>query len=84
MRAGHTHHVAKGREDYIWLSRDRQAIVNASHRQHAYRTTRPMNQIDVFGQHIFQPKAINCVRVAAANFHQSIVPLRVSQPADFF
>jgi hypothetical protein len=67
MRARHAHHVAKSSEDYIWLSRDREAVVDASDGQHAHRTARPVNQIDIFGQHILQSKAINGMRVAAVD-----------------
>ncbi len=57
-------------------------VVDASHGQHAHRAARTMHQLDVGRQQILQPEAIDGVGVAAAHFHETVLPLRISQPAD--
>ena len=50
------------------------AVVDAAHRQHAHRASRPMYQFDVRRQQIFQSETIDGMRVAAAHLHEAIMP----------
>src|ERR1700685_68355 len=72
-RSRHAHHVAESGEDYIWILRDRQPVIDSPHRQHANRTARPMNQLNIFRKNIFQSEAIDGVSMAAAHFHHAVV-----------
>ena len=63
---------------------NRQGVIDAPHGKHAHRAARPVNQFDICRQNIFQAEAINRVCVAAADFHQPVVALRVGQAANFF
>ena len=80
---GNAHHVAEGGEDYIRMLRDGQAIVDASHGQHADRTAGPVDQFDIFRKNVFEAEAIDGVRVAAADFHEAVMPVATGQTADF-
>ena len=84
VRARNAHHVAKGGEDDVGLLGDREPVVDSAHRQHAHRAARAVDQVDIGGQQILQPEAIDGVGVSAANFHDAVVPVGIGQPADFF
>ena len=64
------------------LLRDGQAVVDASHGKHADRTAGTMDQFDIFRKNILQTEAIDGVRVAAADFHEAVVPIGAGQTAD--
>ena len=82
LRAGHAHHVAERGEDHVRILRHRQPVVDAAHGQHAYRAARAVHQLDVRRQQILQAEAIDGVRVAAAHFHEPVVPVRIGEAAD--
>ena len=51
-------------------------VVDAAHGQHADRTAGAVDQLDVGRQQILQAEAIDGVSVAAAHFHEAVVPPR--------
>ena len=79
----HAHHVAKCGENYVRILRHRKSVIDAAHRQNANRAARPVNQLNIFGKNVFQAEAIDRMGVAAANFHQAVMPRRIGQAADF-
>ena len=83
VRAGHAHHVAERGEDHVRFLGDGEAVVDAAHRQHAYRAAGTVDQLDVVGQQIFEAEAIDGVRVAAADFHEAVMARRIGEAADF-
>ncbi len=53
LRAGHPHHVAEAGEDHaLRCARDRDAVVDPAHRDHADRAARAVDQLDVLGQEV--------------------------------
>jgi hypothetical protein len=82
VRAGHPHHVAERREHHPRLAAEREAIVDAPHRQHADRTAGSVDQLDIGGENVLQAEAIDGVRVATAHLHDPIMAAGVRQPAD--
>src|SRR5262245_32095978 len=50
--ARHAHHVAECREDGVMIVDERQALVDAAHRQDAHRAARTVDQLDVRRQQI--------------------------------
>jgi hypothetical protein len=83
FRAGDTHHVAEAGEDDLRAFRDRDAVVDAPHRQDAHRASWAVNELDLFGQHVFDAVAIDCMCMAAAHLHDFIVALAVCEMGDF-
>ncbi len=70
LRTRDPHRIPEGRQDDLRIARERHAIIDASHRQHAHRTTGSVHEFDrVLRQQAFQAITKNRVRVAAANFH---------------
>ena len=61
-----------------------QAIIDSAHGQHANGAAGAMNQLNVLGQDVFQAEAIDRMRVAAADFHDAIVPGRIDQTTNLF
>ena len=59
-----------------------QPVVDPAHRQHADRTARAVDQLDVRRQHVLEPEAVDRVRVAAAHLHDAVVARRIGEPAD--
>ena len=53
---------------------DGQAIVDAAHGKHAHRAAGTVDQFDVGRQQILQAEAVDGVGVAAADFHDAVVP----------
>ena len=84
VRARNAHHVAKGGEDDVGLLGDREPVVDSSHRQHANRTARAVDQVDIGRQQILKPKPVDGVCMSAANFHDAVMPVGIGEPADFF
>ena len=62
---------------------DRKSIVDASHRQHAHGATGTMYQFDVVREQILKAETVDGMRVAAADFHQTIVAARIGDATDF-
>jgi hypothetical protein len=66
----HTHRVAEGGENNLWIARDREAVVDPPHRQDTDRAARPVHELDgLFRQQRFQAIAKDRMRVTTANFH---------------
>ena len=55
------------------LARDRDAVVDPAHRDHADRTARPVDELDVRGQQVVDAVLVDRVRVAAADLHELVV-----------
>ena len=82
-RSGDAHHIAEGGEDYVRVLRDRQAIVNSPHGEHANRATGAVDEFNVLGKYVLQTEAIDSMRVTATHFHQPVVAVGACQSADF-
>jgi hypothetical protein len=82
VRARDPQHVPEAREDHVLLMGKRDAIVHATHRDHAYGTPRTVHQLDVLGQEIIDPELVDRVRVASADLHQLVVAARLHQRQD--
>ena len=65
-------------------SGDREPVIDSAHGQYADGTTWTVNQLDIRRKNVFQAKAINGVRMAAAHFHEAVMPAGVSEAANFF
>ena len=74
VAAGHPHHVAECREDRAVPLHERQPFIDSSHRQHADRAARTVDQLDIGGQQVGEGKAVDRVGVAAADLHDPVVP----------
>ena len=74
LGAGDAHHVAEAREDDARLAGDRDAVVNAPHRDDAHRAARPVHQLHVGRQQVVDPVLVDGVRVPAAHLHHLVVP----------
>ena len=68
-RARHAHRVAEGGEDDLRMLGDRDAIVDASHRQHADRAAGAVHQLDLSWQHALDAVAEDRMGMAAADLH---------------
>ena len=66
---GNAHHIAERRENNIGLESKRNTIVGAPERNHADRTARTVNHLDIRRQKVFDAVFENRVCVPAANFH---------------
>ena len=53
--AGHTHHIAKGRENDVRLTGDEQRLVNEFQRGYTYRATRTMDQLNLRRNQLLDP-----------------------------
>src|SRR6185437_10972486 len=81
--SGHAHHVAESREDYALVLRNGKPVVDPSHGKHAYRAAGAVNQLYIRRQQVFKAEAVDGVSVAAAHFHEPIMPARIVEPAYF-
>jgi hypothetical protein len=68
-RAGHAQHVAEAGEDHAGLVGERDAVVDAAHRDHAHRAAGPVHELDVGRQEVVDAVLVDRVRVAAADLH---------------
>src|ERR1700761_718348 len=84
MRSRNAHHVAEGCKARIVFPGDVEPIVDPTHRQHANRTPRTVDKLDVVRKDIFQTKAIDSVSVTAAHLHDAVVMSRFRKAANFF
>src|SRR5215813_10147068 len=84
MSPGHAHHVTECSEDDAIVCGKRQTVINSPHRQNANRATGTVNQFDVLGKDVFEAEAVNSVGVAAADFHEAVVPGGSSQATNLF
>ena len=53
---------------------NREAVVDAPRRQHADRAAGAVNELDVFGQDVAQAVTVDRMGVAAADFHDAVMP----------
>src|SRR5262249_46467917 len=67
-------HVAEAGEHHAGLVSDRDAVVDAAHRDHAHGAARPVHELDVGGQEIVDPVLVDGVRVPTAHLHDLVVP----------
>ena len=70
VAAGHAHHVAERREDDAGRLRDRDGVVDATHRDHADGAARPVHELDVRREHVLDAVSVDGVRVPAAHLHE--------------
>ena len=82
VRARHAHHVAEAGEDHARLVGDRDAVVDAPHRDHADRAARAVHELDVRGQQVVDAVLVDRVRVAAADLHELVVAARLDGGED--
>ena len=82
VRAGDPHHVAERGEDQPRLAAEGESVVNPAHRQHADRTARAVDQLDVGREDVLEAETVDGVRMSAAHLHDPVVAARVRQPAD--
>ena len=82
--AGYAHHVAERGEDSVGLVGDGEAVVDAAHGKHAHGAAGAVDQLDVFGEDVFEAEAIDGVGVAAADFHDAVVARGIGETANFF
>ena len=61
---------------------DRDAVVDAAHRDHAHRTAGAVDELDVVGQQVVDPVLVDRVRVAAADLHHLVVAAGVDGGED--
>ena len=59
--------------------RDRDAVVDAAHRQHADRAAGAVHELDAVGQQRLDPVAVDRVRVPAADLHQLVGAARLHE-----
>ena len=79
---GHAQHVAEAGEDHLGPARDRDAVVDAPHRDHADRAAGPVHELDVGRQQVVDAVLVDRVRVAAAHLHDLVVAARVDRRGD--
>jgi len=84
LSSGHTHHVAESGEDNVGLLGYRKTIVDSSHRKHADRAARAVNQLDVFRKDVFQAEAIDGMSMSATDIHHAVVAFRTGEATNFF
>ena len=82
LRARHAHHVAEAGEDHARLVGERDAVVDAPHRDHADRAARPVHELDVGGQQVVEAVLVDRVRVPAAHLHDLVVAARLDDRED--
>jgi hypothetical protein len=81
-RSRHAHHVAEAREDHAGLVRERDAVVDAAHRDDADRAAGAVHQLDVGRQQVVDAVLVDRVRVAAADLHHLVVTARLDRRQD--
>ena len=87
LRARHAHGIAEGGEDHARRLGERDAVVDASHRQHADRAAGPVHQLDGVRQHRLDAVAEDRMGVAAADLHDlertasHAVAMRATRPS---
>ena len=62
--------------------RDRDAVVDPAHRDHAHRAARPVHQLDVLRQQVVDAVLVDRVRVPAADLHHLVVAARLDRGED--
>ena len=62
--------------------RERDAVVDAAHRDHAHRAARAVHQLDVRGQQVVDAVLVDRVRVAAAHLHHLVVAAGLDRGED--
>ena len=62
--------------------RDRDAVVDAAHRDHADRAARPVHELDVRGQQVVDAVLVDRVRVPAADLHHLVVAAGLDRGED--
>ena len=82
VEPGHAHHVAEAGEDHARLARDRDAVVDAAHRDHADRAAGPVDELDVLRQQVVDAVLVDRVGVPAADLHQLVVAARLDGGED--
>ena len=82
VRARDAHHVAEAGEDHAVVVGDRDAVVDASHRDHAHRASGAVHELDVGRQQVVDPVLVDRVRVTAAHLHQLVVPAGLDHRQD--
>jgi hypothetical protein len=80
--AGHAHHVAEAGEDDLGPLGDGYALVYAAHGQHADGAARPVYQLYLVRQEVFDAVAVDCVGVTPADLHELVVLVRVGDRGD--
>ena len=80
--AGDAQHVAEAREDHVGLVGERDAVVDAAHRDHADRAAGPVHELDVRGQQIVDAVLVDRVRVAAADLHELVMAAGLHEAQD--
>src|SRR5271154_5781382 len=83
MSSGNPHHVAESRENEVGLRGERQTIINTTHGKNANGATGTVNEFHIGRKQVFQTEAVDGMRMAAAYFHDAIMPLRIGEPPDF-
>ena len=61
---------------------DRDAVVDAAHRDHADRAAGAVDELDVLGQQVVDPVLVDRVGVAAADLHHLVVAARLDRGED--
>lgn len=82
LRAGHAHHVSEGGEDNVGILGDGEAVVDSAHGENADWATRAVDEFNVGGKKIFQAETVDGVSMAAAHFHDAVVAIGISEPAN--
>src|SRR4029077_19094340 len=67
------HHVAEAGEDHVVLGGHRDSVVDPAHRNHAYRATRPVDELHVLREQVVQAVLVDRVRVPPADLHDLVV-----------
>ncbi len=81
-RARDAQHVAETGEDHVRRVCDRDAVVDAAHRQHAHRTAGSMHELDRVGEQAVDPVAVDRMGVPSADLHQLVRASGLDQRAD--
>ena len=68
-RSRNAHHVAIGDENYLRAGCNGYGVIHTAERDHANRTTRTVNQIDVWRQQFFNAVLEDRMGMAAAHLH---------------
>ena len=73
LRARYAQHVAEAGEDHPLVARDRDAVIDPAHRNHAHRAARAVDELDVRGQQVVDPVLVDRVGVPATHLHHLVV-----------
>ena len=82
LGARHAQHVAEAGEDHARLVRERDAVVDAAHRDHADRAAGTVDELDVGGQQVVDAVLVDRVRVPAADLHDLVVAAGLDRGED--